>query len=95
MLEIIAIVILGQKISKLVKEKGLSPSKYVIIMVLLWIGLEFFGAFIGTIMIGPGMAAYPLGILGAIVGAIIGYQIAKNAEPKAKDSGDLLDANVV
>jgi hypothetical protein len=79
----------------MVKEHGFTPGKYVFMMVIFWIGLELLGAMIGMAVFGERMAAYPLGLLGAAIGAFISYQIAKSASPRLADSNDLLDSNVV
>ncbi len=95
MIEIIIIITLGKSISRMAKAKGLSSGKYVTIMVLLWFGLEITGIVIGTIAFGEGLAAYPLGLLGAAIGATLGYQIAKNAQARQTVTDDILDANIV
>ncbi|WP_020529150.1 hypothetical protein [Flexithrix dorotheae] len=95
MLEIIAIVTLGKHISKIVRAKGLKPTKYVIIMVVLWIGLEIIGSICGTLLIGEGLAAYPFALAGAALGGFIAYSIAKNASAATNlESDEILDLNV-
>jgi len=83
MLEIIAIIFLGKKISEIVKAKGHNPTGYVILMVVLWIGLELTGAVIGALLIGDGPALYIFAIIGGIMGAAIAYAIADNVKPAA------------
>lgn len=80
MLEIIAMVTLGKSISAIVSDKGLKPFKYVLIMIVLWIGLEFIGAIVGVIVVGEGLMSYPFALVGAILGGYISYEIAKNAQ---------------
>ncbi len=81
MLEIIAAIYLGKKIRDIVKEKGLNPTGYIIIMVVLWIGFEFFGALVGMLITEDEMGAYVFAIIGAVLGAAISYAIADNAKP--------------
>lgn len=97
MLEIIAIVMLGSKIKKIVKAKGLNPARYILIMVVLWIGCEFAGGFIGGLIMGPAvLAVYPFAIAGAALGGYLGYRIAVNAKDPttAESSPDILDSNL-
>jgi hypothetical protein len=93
MLEIIAAIILGRNIKKIVEAKGLKPTRYILIMVALWVGLEFTGALIGTLMFGDGGMVYLFAIIGAIIGAYLSYTIANNAVPARPDSEDILDAD--
>ena len=67
MLEIVAIVYLGNKIHNLMKSKGIKSLKYVLLMIFMWLGFEFIGVIIGTILVGGGLAAYPFGIAGAVL----------------------------
>ena len=82
MLEIIAIIALGSNIKKIAQEKNLKPAKYIFIMVVLWIFLEFTGSIIGAIVFGEGLAAYPFALIGAALGGFLGYTIVRNATPK-------------
>lgn len=54
MLEIIAAVFLGKEIKKIVEAKGLKATKYIVIMVALWLGLEITGSVIGAMIYGEG-----------------------------------------
>lgn len=94
MLEIVGIILLGKKIREMVKAKGLSPTKYIVIMVLLWVGLEFTLGTLGVVITQNELMAYPFAIAGAITGAIIGYQIAKRAKPAKEMPLDVLDADL-
>ncbi len=99
MLEIIAAVFLGREIKKIVEAKGLKATRYIVIMIALWVGLEFTGAIIGTLMFGDGGMVYLFAILGAIVGAYLSYTIAKNApeatpDSEILDSEDILDSDI-
>ena len=80
MLEIIAIIFLGSHIKKLAVQKGQPPWKYIIIMVVLWLGFEFLGAIIGVIITGNEMMAYPFALIGSVIGGYLGLTIARNAE---------------
>lgn len=84
MIELLAIIMLGKTISSVVREKGLKPIKYVLIMLVLWIGLEFIGAILGLIFLGGGLKSYPFALLGAILGGYLSYNIAKNAKPEVE-----------
>lgn len=94
MLEIIAIIALGKSISKIVKEKGLNPTKYVIIMVVMWIGFEILGSLIGAILYGEGMVVYLFALSGAAIGGFLSYQLAKNASAATTVSDEILDADL-
>ena len=65
------------------KSKGIKSLKYVLLMIFMWLGFEFIGVIIGTILVGGGLAAYPFGIAGAVLGAYLSYNIAKNARAKS------------
>ncbi len=62
-----------------------------LIMVVLWIGLEFTGALLGVLMYGEGGMFYLFAITGGIIGAYLSYTIANNAPPAVLDSGDMPD----
>lgn len=81
MLEIIGIIFLGKKIKEIVTEKGLSPTGYIIILVILWIGLEIIGSIIGIMLFGEGLMLFVFAILGGALGAFISYNIATAAKP--------------
>ena len=93
MLEIIFIVVLSRRISNMVKEKGLKPTKYVVIMVLSWVGLELAGGFIGGMIFGESPMAYLVAIAGAALGAFIGYSVAKNATG-TEELLEVIDSNM-
>lgn len=90
MLEVLIIILLCNRNAQKVKQKGRRPGKFVFLTVLLWIGMEFIGAFIGTvvslIVLGDvSFLSYLFALVFAVVGAIISVQIAKNAEPGNDD----------
>lgn len=80
MLEIIALIYLGSKISKIIKGKGLKPFKYVLLLIVLWILFEFLGIIVATIFLGEGLITYPFGIAGAALGAYLSLTIAKKSK---------------
>jgi phosphate/sulfate permease len=94
MLEIVGIFLLARKIREKLEPKGIKPTKYIVIMILLWVGLEFLFAFLAAMVFydEPYMA-YPFGIAGAVIGAIIGYRIALAAS-KTAEPLDVLDSDL-
>uniref|UniRef100_UPI00404B08CC hypothetical protein n=1 Tax=Fulvivirga sp. TaxID=1931237 RepID=UPI00404B08CC len=81
MLEIIVMITLGKSIQNIIREKGFKPLKYILIMILMWFGLEFIGGILGVILFGEGLIAYPFALAGAALGGYLSYQIALNASP--------------
>jgi hypothetical protein len=89
MLEIIILYKLAKRIGAIVTEKGYRKSGYQAMLVVLWLGGEFFGAFMGVIVgaiveVDEGQAtllAYGFALGGAIIGAVIAVQIAKHLAP--------------
>ncbi len=80
MLEIILLVVLARKIGDICESKGRKATGYKILLVVLWIGGEFFGALIGALIAGgEGIAVYVFALLGAAIGAGIAFLLAKNA----------------
>lgn len=79
MLEIIAIIFLGRLIKKIVNEKDLNATKYILLMVFFWMSFEFLGLMLGTIILGEGLESYFIALIGAALGGYLGYYIAKNA----------------
>jgi hypothetical protein len=86
MLEIIILYRLCQRIGQLARAKGRSGNGYQLLLVVLWFGGEFVGAFITTgilfVLYGEraeGMLLYVYGValLGAAVGASIVFQIVR------------------
>ncbi len=76
MLEILALLALTKKIGAIAETKGRKAGGYKLLTVVLWIGGEFIGAFIGA-AIGNGdtCATYAVAIAGAAIGAGIAYLI--------------------
>jgi hypothetical protein len=89
MLEIILMVVFSKKIAAMVREKGRSPAGYVVMFILFWIAGEFLGAIVGAIVsliVNPQqepslMMIWPLGLLGAALGAGTAYLIASSVSP--------------
>jgi hypothetical protein len=86
MLEILLIIAISKKIAAMMTEKGRSAAGYVVAFVLLWIGGEIAGAFLGIIVVvirdpaglndGFNFIAYVFALAGAAAGGAIGYLIA-------------------
>jgi uncharacterized protein YcfJ len=81
MLEIIAIISVSKTIREIALSKRLKPAKYIIIMIVLWLGFELLGGIIGAIIFGAGLESYLIAIVGAGIGGYLGYNIAQKAEP--------------
>lgn len=80
MIEILFVYLLGKHNAAIVEAKGRSGTGYRWLTAGLWFGGEILGFFIGFSAIGPRgdiLEAYPFGIGGAIVGALIAWQLAK------------------
>ena len=78
MLEIIAVVFLCIGNNKRAKERGRSGGGAVAYTLGLWIGLEIFGAIIGTVLFyGDFWATYVLALLFAVTGGVVSYFISK------------------
>jgi hypothetical protein len=94
MLEIIALVYLGKEIKKIVEAKGLKATKYIVIMITLWVGLELTGAIVGTLVAGEQqLTMYLFAITGAAFGGYLSYRVAVNAEPAILDRNGLFESN--
>lgn len=79
MLEIVLLIVLTRKIGEICERKGRKATGYKILLVVLWIGGELFGAILGALLTGgEGVALYVLALLGAATGAGIAFLIAKN-----------------
>lgn len=95
MLEVLTVLTLGKSISKIAREKGLKPWRYVVIMLTLLFGLEIAGAMTGVILYGESPLVYLFAILGAALGGFLSYQIVKFANPASSfSSEEVLDANL-
>ncbi len=88
MLELMAIFILGKAIQGLVEPKGLSPLKYVIVMLVLWASLEYVGVILGAKIFDRVIYVYTFGLAFGAIGGIIGYQYARLAKPVDETEND-------
>lgn len=84
MIEILALFGLGNVIQKIALKKGLKQYKYILLMVVLWFSFEIIGAWVGIVFFGIGFTFYFTGLLGAALGGLLSYLIAKNAKPQHK-----------
>src|SRR5579862_9725911 len=104
MLEIVLLLVLCRQIGAQVRLKGQNPIGYQLLAVVLLIGGEFGGAFLGRFLAPRSAAsaslpdlgfAYLLGLLGAAFGAGLAYAIARNAPPARRnverDLGPFID----
>lgn len=76
MLEIIAVIWLSKKNAENAKLAGKNPVIFVILTIVLWVGMEFLGAYIGN-HAEMGMGAYFMALVFALIGGGISYAIAK------------------
>jgi uncharacterized membrane protein YgaE (UPF0421/DUF939 family) len=89
MLEILLLFWLGRKIAAIAGDKGRSGVLFVILLLFLWIGGEFFGAILGAVIsiMATGqeepnfLMVYGLALLGAATGAVISFLIAHAVPP--------------
>jgi len=85
MIEIVVLYILAGKIGKIVESKGRKKIGYQFMLIGMWIGGEILGAIIGGVVAAladmeeaGGLLAVAFALGGAITGAVIAFQIAKN-----------------
>ena|SRR5829696_8577483 len=84
MLEILLLVYLCKQIGKILRDKGRSPGWFQFLLVILWLGGEFFGAVVASLLgVDQGGGIYLGALLGAAGGAVIGFVIAKSVAPAA------------
>lgn len=85
MLEILALVHLTRRIGEIVSAKGRKPFRYKLMAVGLWVGGEVFGFIAGAVVVAftgwPEPVMYLFGLIGAVLGAITAYFIAKTVPP--------------
>lgn len=89
MLEILVLIWLWRVNGANARARGQSAFKYRMIMFALWFGLEILGTFMGTMLcsiiapnIDPFMPSYIMGVLGASLGGLLSYHLAKNCPLK-------------
>jgi hypothetical protein len=98
MLEILLIRALSKKIAATAMDKGRSPTRHVVLFVVLWAGGEFSGAvaaaIYGTVTAGAGepgpLVVYSGALLGAALGAVLGFVVV-NRVSEVRDEFPLLD----
>lgn len=76
MLEILGLIWLSKKNAENAKSAGKNPVIFVLLTIVLWVGMEFLGAYIGNTN-GMGAGAYALALVFALIGGGISYAIAK------------------
>jgi uncharacterized membrane protein YeaQ/YmgE (transglycosylase-associated protein family) len=85
MLEIILLVFLTRHVGEIVQAKGRRGGWYKLMTVLLWLGCEITGAFIGGIVVALShsgtLLVYVFALVGAAVGAGISVIIARAVPP--------------
>ena len=84
MLEIIFLIWFGRKLATIAKSKGRSGA-WAVLGVGLWVGGEVIGFIVGTAL-NMEMGAYVVGIVSAIVGAVISYVVVSQL-PDAGGAG--------
>lgn len=86
MIEIICVILLWKINGNNAIARGRKPGKYRALTLGLWFGLEILGSMVGVMMAGyinpdanPMALAYTFGIVGAAIGGMLSFQIAKRA----------------
>ena len=94
MLEILILIGLGKRIGSIVRAKGHSAGGYQALLVVLWFVGEIGGGFMGATFAwavtqrgnDPGISLiYLFALLGAVMGAVIAFAIAKSLSPVVSD----------
>jgi hypothetical protein len=90
MLEIIALIALSKRIGNTVQAKGLSPTRYKVLLVVLWFigeiaGLMAFNALESGIRDGETLVLVLCAAAGASLGAVAAFTIANAAVPVLDD----------
>ena len=88
MLEIILLIYLTRRVGEIVKGKNRKPGWYKFMTVVLWLGGEFAGAFVGGIIVAltgtNQLLIYVFALVGAGIGAGVAFAVAKGV-PGAAD----------
>jgi hypothetical protein len=71
MIELIAIIFLAHRIGDLAAEKGYVAWHYKLLMISLWLVLEFIFLFSGVMLFGQSIPVYLFGIFGGVTGYLI------------------------
>jgi hypothetical protein len=83
MFEIIAIILLSEKISTMARVKGYpNTGRFVLLFVSSWFGFEIFGAITGSIISSDFFVLLTFGYVFAIIGAIISFAIVHSLKTK-------------
>ena len=77
MLEIFLIALLCNTNKKNALARGRNPALFIALTIILWVGLEFAGAFVGAALGLEMTGSYGLALAGAVIGALISYVIAR------------------
>ncbi len=90
MCEMILVVLLSMRIAKICRSKGRTPVGWVILFIGFWIAGELGGAVIGVLISQGelGGSAYVCALLGAALGAIIGFVIVSSLPNIAREHDD-------
>lgn len=84
MLEMLILVNLSRKMSRIVEEKGLDKTPFIIRLVAFWFAGEIGFALIGVALNGGefGAMSLVLAVMGAAAGAVLAFATAQNAPPQ-------------
>lgn len=83
MLEIIAIILLSEKISNKARQKGYPKTgRYVLLFLVFWFSFEFIGAIIGYMFSPKLYVYYPIALIFAIIGYLISSKIVNSLKQK-------------
>lgn len=80
MLELIILFLLSRSVRRIAEGKELNPTKYVTYTILLWFGFEALFYVLGLVFFRMPVMAYFFALIGAAIGGLIGYRIAKKAQ---------------
>ena len=81
MLEILVVYWLSKKNAESASNTGNSKIFAVVLTILLWFGMEFLGAFIGS-MFTEGAMIYVVALVSAIIGGFLSRVIVNSMKPK-------------
>jgi hypothetical protein len=87
-LEIIALMVLMGRIGDMARRRGRHPALFSLLLLVCWFGGEVAGAVLGYVLSNPGGTAQPdtpliygLALLGAAVGAVAAFLVARSFSP--------------
>jgi len=88
MLEIIALILLCDRVAAMARRRGRSPTLFELMLVGLWFAGEVAGAVLGVILAGAGgrggpdlLVVYGLALAGAAIGGVCAFVIARSVSP--------------